>query len=60
MSESSKEKLVRTKETFKKVGELAEEHAKQSDGFDKELAKKIRRAGESVQEVVRHIEKRSG
>lgn len=60
MSDSSKEKLNRTKETFKKVGELAEEHAKQSDAADKQLAEKLRKAGESAKEVVKHIEKRSG
>ena len=60
MSDATKEKLNRTKETFKKVGEIAEESAKQIESLDKDLAQKIRKTGESAQEVVRHLERRSG
>ena len=60
MSETTKENLIRIKETFKKIDELAERHAQQSEPLDKHLAEKIRKAGESAKKVVEHIEKRSG
>jgi len=60
MSEPTKEKLIRIKETFKKVDEIAQKQAQQSEPLDKQLAEKIRKAGESAKKVVEHIEKRSG
>jgi hypothetical protein len=60
MSNTTKEKLDQTKEAFEYVIETSKKHAKQSEPLDKHLAEKIRKAGETASEVVKHIEKRSG
>ena len=60
MSDTTKDNLTRTKELFQIVVKLADKRAKQSELLDKHLAEKIRKAGETASEVVKHIEKRSG
>ena len=59
MSIETKETIKKTNETFKRIVKEARE-AEEKCPFDKGLTAKIKKAGEASQEVVKHIEERSG
>lgn len=60
MSQDTKETVKEIKTAFEKIHKSTERLVKESSGFDKGLSEKIKRVQESSQEVVKHIEKRSG
>lgn len=60
MSAETKQTIKEINETFKKVDQIAESFKKKTDGFDKELSIKIKKAQENAREITTHIEKRIG
>jgi hypothetical protein len=61
MSEQTKQDIVEIKKTFEIVKRDAEQLGERAKHLgDKEIKTKIEKVGESAQEIVKHIEKKSG
>jgi hypothetical protein len=61
MSEQTKQDIVEIKKTFEIVKRDAEQLGERAKRLgDKEIKTKIEKVGESAQEIVKHIEKKSG
>lgn len=60
MSTETKKTAEEIKKTFEIVKEGSGDLIKKSDKFDKDLSEKIRKVQHGAQEVIKHIEKKSG